>query len=59
MNSVRNIMGIPDDSLSGYFDESKIMYLYELGFSESDDIAIYFDSVKKVVTDVVLPKGEY
>ncbi len=58
IETVKVIMGVPDDSLSGYFDESKIMYLYELGSLESSDIEIYFDSLTKVVTHVILPKGE-
>jgi hypothetical protein len=50
-------MGEPSDSLRGYMDHSQIMFLYNLSFS-SEDVEIYFDSVNRLVTKVILPKGE-
>lgn len=58
MQLVDSIMGSPDDSLKGYFDTSKIMYIYSTSFISSSDIEIYFDSSRKVVTEIILPKGE-
>lgn len=58
MREVKGILGMPIDSLTGYFDKNKIMYRYKLSYFSSDDIEVYFDSLSKVVTNIVLPKGE-
>ena len=57
MSEVVSQMGKPDDSLKGYADEYKIMFLYQGPIISSDDIYIYFDADNKKVTNIVLPKG--
>ena len=58
MSEVKSIMGIPTDSMPGYFDRSKIMFLYRLSWPASDNIQVYFDSTSLLVTNIMLPKGE-
>ena len=57
INEVKRIMGTPDDSLQGYFDKDKFMFIYETSFFVDDDINIYFDGSKKTVTNIVFPNG--
>ncbi len=57
MEDVKNILGVPLDSINGYTDSSKIMLLYSAPQFESDNIQIYFDAGTKQVDHVVLPKG--
>ena len=57
MEDVKMILGIPRDSIKGYTDSSKIMFLYSSPQFESDDIQIYFEAGTKRVNHIVLPKG--
>ncbi len=57
MKKVREIMGDPEIRRKGYFDTSKIMFIYRPSPLESSDIEIYFDERKQTVTNIVLPKG--
>lgn len=58
MSEVKSIMGEPSDRLPGYFDSSRIMFVYDLSSFSSENIEIYFDSATQFVTNIVLPKGE-
>jgi len=57
VNQVKEIMGTPDDSLAAYNEKDNFMFIYETSFFVDDDIYVYIDSSKKVVTRIIFPKG--